>query len=398
MAALMAGRMAGKKEVPEGLHRVERGLYTRKRGGRASWLFIFTIGGRRREVSLGHVDELGITAARSQVAKMRALVEQGIDPVAHRREARKSFAEAPAPVYRFSQLLEDALPVIETAKHWRNPKSRAQWRSSLVTYALPVLGELEVEAITRDDILSVLRPIWEEKTETASRVRMRLEALFSYAIATGKLAEQNPALWKGNLELFLPPAHRVKRVEHFEALPAAEIREMLEQTKWSDPPVGWAAIAFGALTASRANEFTAARWSEIDFDAAVWSCPRRKDGKDYPHRVPLSAQALELLRRLPQDGDYVFPSPQRPGAPLHKYTPRVLIIKRCGAGTMHGFRSSFRDWAAETGVDRVLAEKSLMHATGGAVEQAYQRSDLLEQRRPVMQAWADTILPLAWLK
>lgn len=259
-----------------------------------------------------------------------------------------------------------------------------------------MLGKKTVQSLTRDDILDVLRPIWSSKTETASRLRGRLEALFTFAIVSGKYPGQNPALWRGGLSLFLPPRAKIAPVEHQEAVSLAETKAVLHSLDLEKLSIEWAAIIFGILTCARVNEFAQARWSEIDMTSAVWSCPRRKDGKDYPHRVPLSRQALLLLRGLKRtpDSDFIFASAHGSSGHISLETPRTLILKRLRHGTMHGFRSTFRDWAAEAGVDRVLAEKSLMRATGSAVEQAYQRSDLLEQHRPLMQAWADEVLPL----
>lgn len=383
-------------KLPAGIHRIERGLYVRKREGRCpSWLFVYTVAGKRRELSLGRVGEVGITAAREKLERARQLVAEGVDPVEHRRTVRAQLAEKPE-VYTFAKLFEEALPAIAKAKRWRNPKSGLQWRTSIETYALPAIGDKALEDITRDDVLAVLTPIWETKTETASRVRMRLEALFAYGIATGKMKTGNPAVWRGNLSYFLAPPSKIKKVEHFEALTVQEIRDALEQTDWNDPPVTWVAIAFGALTGARTNEFCEARWEEIKGD--VWYCPRRKDGKGYPHRVPLSRQALLLLERLPHDSEWLFPSPVKDGTHINKYTPRVVVRKRVGRGTMHGFRSSFSDWAAEQDISERLSEKAIQHQTGNAVTRAYQRSDLLEQRRPIMQRWADTILPLAWIE
>ena len=383
------------EDMSDGIHRIERGLYIRKREGRpTTWLYIGSVAGKRKEVRIGAVADMGISAARAKMEKVRAMLDQGVDPVAEKKAARAAIVAREAKIYRFRDLLEEALPIIEKTKRWRNPKSAAQWRSSLEAYALPVLGDKPVNDISRDDILEVLRPIWDEKTETASRVRMRIEALFAFAIVSGKYAGMNPATWRGNLAFFLAAPNKIKKKEHFGALPVQSVRGMLAETNWNNPPVGWACIAFCALAACRVNEGARAKWSEIDLEAGIWSCPRRKDGKDFPHRVPISRQMRALLERLPHDSEYIFPGRgTRKGSHISLETPRTLILKRAGEGTMHGFRSTFRDWAAEHGVDRVLAEKSLMHATGGAVEQAYQRSDLLEQRRPVMQAWADEIMP-----
>ena len=322
------------------------------------------------------------------------MISRGIDPMSHRREALAAIAETGTKVYTFADLYEEAMPIIAKTKRWKNEKHSHQWRQTIEDYALPVLKERVVATIDRDDILEVLKPIWDSKTDTAKRLRGRLEALFGFAMATGKRQSSNPCVWRGNLDLFLPPPSRVKPVEHHDSVPVYVARSLFQE--WQPPQfTSQAAILFGVLTCSRVNEFIPAKWREIDFNNRVWICPpeRRKDQKPYPHRVPLSKQAIMILKSLPYKKDgFVFAS--RTGRHISKETPRLTILRHFGFGTMHGFRSTFRDWAAETGIDRVLAEKSLMHATGNEVEQAYQRSDLLEQRRPVLQAWADAIYPM----
>ena len=383
------------KDLPNGLHRIERCLYLRKRDGRSpTWYFIYQVAGKRKDMSMGSLNEVTLTQARAMADEYRHMIDQGIDPLTQKRKRLRSMRGDDNAPLNVAMLIDEALPVIEAAKRWSNPKHADQWRASLGTYVKPVIGSKLVEDVTRDDILRVLRPIWETKTETANRVRGRLEAVFGYAIATGKRAGSNPATWRGNLDLFLPPISRVRTVRHHDALAVAEVREVFT-TKWTPPSsVTAAAIIFGTLTCARAEEFVFARWSEIDFETATWSCPaeRRKDKKQYPHRVPLSRQAIEVLKVLPRKSAFIFPGRQ-PGRPINLQTPCTIVQKTFGHGTMHGMRSTFRDWAAEQGVEFVLAEKCLMHATGNEVSQAYQRSDLLEQRRPVMQAWADAIMP-----
>lgn len=387
--------------LPEGMHRVDRGLYVRcRQGKRPTFYFVYSILGKRKELSVGPVSGFTLTQARAKAAEYHHLLETGVDPQAAKKEKLLSMRDAGATdkaAYTFADLLREALPTIENAKRWRNAKHAAQWQSTLETYALPVLGPKPVEDVSRDDILAVLRPIWDSKSETASRLRGRLEAVFSYAIATGKRVAANPATWRGNLDLFLPPIAKVKKESHHEALTFDQTRALLEE--WNPPKsISASAIIFGILTASRVGEFVRARWSEIDFDARVWVVPpeRRKDQKPYPHRVPLSDQALYILSQIERKGEYVFA--RSAGSHISLETPRVVLQKKVGHGTMHGFRSTFRDWTAEQGFDRTLAEKSLMHATGNEVEQAYQRSDLLEQRRPIMQAWADAVCPLDAIK
>ena len=386
------------ESLPVGITNLDRGLYIRKREGRnPSWLFIYTVAKKRVELSIGLTKDVTFKQAQDAADRYRAMLSQGVDPLTSKREKKKALAaqvNAKEPtVYTVKKLIDDALPVITTAKLWRNAKHSAQWKSTLTSYAVPVIGSLDVNEVTRDDILDVLQPIWKEKNETASRLRGRLEAVFSYAIVTGKMRGQNPAVWKGNLDLFLPPPSRVKVVEHHESATVDETISLLN--RWRPPASSTAfAITFGVLTCARVGEFVPARWDEIDMKERVWSCPasRRKDGKPYPHRVPLSDQVVELLRVMPRDTDYLFPG-KGGKAHISRETPRAIVMKHLGHATMHGFRSTFRDWAAENGWDTVLAEKSLMHATGNAVEQAYQRSDLLEQRRPLLQAWADAVYP-----
>ncbi len=389
------------KNIPElgaGLHSVGDRLYLRvysSANRNPSWVYIYFISNKRFELSLGTYPKVKLPKAKSRAARYTAMLDDGIDPRDNRDDTKEQLLKKRTPPYTFSNLLTDALPVILETKQCRNEKHAAQWRSTLMTYALPILGNRAVDKIDRDDVLEVLKPIWYEKNETANRVRGRLEAVFNYAIATGKYKAMNPCVWRGNLDMFLPSPSKVSKVDHHEALTFDEARSLV--ARWRDPaerPITASAILFGMLTAARVGEFVPAKWDEIDFDAAVWSCPpeRRKDGKPYPHRVPLSTQALELLNALPRENEYIFPSPiESKYQHINKESPRLMILKALGHGTMHGLRSTFRDWAAETGQDMVLSEKSLMHATGNAVSQAYQRSDLLEQRRPIMQAWADAL-------
>lgn len=382
-------------DLENGLHRIERCLYLRKREGRnPCWFFIYQVAGKRKDVSLGTLRDISLTQARAIADEYRHMIDKGIDPLQAKRERKQAMRGDEEKPLNVARLIDEAIPVIESAKRWSNNKHAAQWQSSLDTYVKPLIGDLLVNDVSRDDILKVLRPIWDKKSETANRVRGRLEAVFSYAIATSKREGANPCTWRGNLDLFLPPLSKVRQVKHHDAVPFDDVREVFSQ-KWNPPPsVTAAAIIFGTLTCSRAEEFVYARWKEIDFDNAVWSCPpeRRKDRKNYPHRVPLSKQALYILSLLDKKTPFIFMG-KKQGCALCLQTPCSIVKKTFGFGTMHGMRSTFRDWAAENGIDRVLAEKSLMHATGNEVEQAYQRSDLLEQRRVVLQRWADAVYP-----
>ena len=209
-----------------GIHRIEPSLYIRKRPAPRApvWVYVYSLNGRRKEASLGLCNKVSMTAAKQKLAKMKVQVDQGIDPVEARRQARSECLK-PAR-FTFAQLVDEALPVIAKAKRWRNPKSAAQWKSSIQTYAVPVLGTREVESITRDDILSVLQPIWDTKAETASRLRGRLEAVFAYAIVTKRYSQMNPCLWRGGLDLFLASTERIKVIKHQESLTIKQTQDL----------------------------------------------------------------------------------------------------------------------------------------------------------------------------
>lgn len=332
-------------------------------------------------MSLGSVNFLSISDARIKIVDLKAKLFNGENVLAEKE--KKTFI-------LFSDAYEDAIKGIERSKKWENPKHSAQWLSTIKTYALPILGKLNIDDITREDIFNVLSPIWETKTETASRVRGRLENIFDYFTVKGIYTHENPARWKAGLSMLLPPPRKIVEVKHQEAMTFNEARDIARQFLKSES-ISHKAILFGMLTASRANEFQLAEWSEVDFKTKTWQHMRRKDKKKYPHRVPLSDQCIKLLKSIPKGNKYIFHN--KFGNPLALDTFRTVLRKNVKrAVTMHGCRSTFNDWAAENNFPRNLIQKSLMHTLGNKVEEAYQRSDLLEQRRPLMQAWADALL------
>lgn len=257
-------------------------------------------------------------------------------------------------------------------------------------HVFPLLGEKTVDTITLDDVYEVLQPLWFDKTETASRIRGRLEKIFDFASFRGYITSANPARWRGGLENLFPSPSKVKNIEHHEALTLEEAQ--LCARKFCDSKyVSHKAVLFGMLTCARLSEFLLAKWDEVDLKNAVWVCPAGRAKTGVTYRFPLSTQAVVLLNSIEQASDFVFVN--NAGRTLALDTPRVILRKNVKRPvTMHGIRSTFRDWCAENGVDRVLAEKSLMHVVGSDVEQAYQRSDLLDQRREVMQRWADVLI------
>lgn len=374
--------------LPEGRHSVAPNLNLRVRDGKRTYVLRYCIGGKRKDKHLGSADDLSLTEAKRLADKLRSELAEGKLPQTARDKLAEKLKEADVPT--FEKYALEAIEKIASVRVWRNAKHKAQWFATVRAYAFPVLGKKKLSEIKKDDVLEVLRPIWSTKTETASRVRGRLENIFSYAVTDG-LMEFNPAIWRGNLDRDLPPPSKIQVVEHHEAMPLEVLQEKISCFYPADTRTRQV-ILFTILTASRVGESVPARWDEIDWENRIWSVPpeRRKDQKPYPHRVPLSDQAIELLNSVEKKGEEIFCfNVDNLGS---RYSLAHLLQQMTDTtATMHGFRSTFRDWAAENGVPDTIAEKCLMHVTGNAVVQAYQRSDLLEQRREVMQAWADAV-------
>lgn len=374
-------------KLPDGKHSVGPNLNLVVRGNSRTYVFRYSVDGKRKEKSLGSAEKISISQAREQAEKFRVGLSEGHAPKTNKEVLVEDARKEEAPTFETYAL--KTIDKIASVRMWKNAKHKAQWFSTVKTYALPVLGKKKLADIKKQDILEILKPIWLTKNETASRVRGRLENIFSYAVSDG-LMEFNPALWRGNLDRELPPPGKVQKTEHHEAMTLEELQGKIGCFYPANNRTRQV-ILFTILTASRVGESVPARWNEIDFKNKVWSVPseRRKDGKPYPHRVPLSTQAVELLKSLDRTGEYIFSIKDTLGS---RYSLAVLLKRMTGTqATMHGFRSTFRDWAAENGVPDTVAEKCLMHSTGSAVVQAYQRSDLLEQRREVMQRWADAV-------
>lgn len=374
--------------LPEGRHSVAPNLNLRVRDGKRTYVLRYCIGGKRKDKHLGSADDLSLTEAKRLADKLRSELAEGKLPQTARDKLAEKLKEADAPT--FEKYALEAIEKIASVRVWKNAKHKAQWFATVRAYAFPVLGKKKLSEIKKTDVLEVLRPIWSTKTETASRVRGRLENIFSYAVTDG-LMEFNPAIWRGNLDRDLPPPSKIQIVEHHEAMPLDVLQEKItcfypasDRTRQ--------VILFTILTASRVGESVPARWDEIDWENRLWSVPpeRRKDQKPYPHRVPLSDQAMELLNSIERKGEEIFCLKADDLGSRYSLAHLLQRITKTTA-TMHGFRSTFRDWAAENGMPDTIAEKCLMHVTGNAVVQAYQRSDLLEQRREVMQAWADAV-------
>jgi len=350
--------------------------------GRKRWEFRYTLAGRSREMGLGSVDFMTLEEAREKAFELRKMVKRGADPIAAKEE-RKPRATT------FEEVAEQCIASQKAG--WSNPKSEAQWRSSLKAYAYPILGKMDVSAITASEVFDVLEPIWSEKPETAKRVRERTEKVLDFASALKLRTGDNPARWRGGLESLFPKRIRMKKVRHHPALPYVEMPEFMAALRKKEG-IAPRALEFAILTAVRTNEVLGARWSEIDLDKCMWTIPAERMKARRDHRVPLSEAALELLRAMPRDteGDYVFMSPMSKGKAMSNMALlKVLKLMKRGDLTVHGFRSTFRDWAAEvTAHPDIVVEMALAHAVGNAVEAAYRRGDLIQKRESLMLDWA----------
>jgi integrase len=306
-----------------------------------------------------------------------------MDPLAEKETKRRPR------ITGFEDVAEQCIGSLKAG--WSNAKSEAQWRSSLKAYAYPILGKMDVANITTAEVYDLLEPIWSAKPETAKRVRERVEKVLDFATALKLRTGDNPARWRGGLESLFPKKAKVQKVRHHPALPYVEMGDFMAALRAKDG-IAPRALEFAILTAARTNEALGAKWSEIDMDKAVWVIPAERMKARRDHRVPLSPAALELLRSLPRDteGEYVFMSTMARGKPLSNMAMlKTLKLMKRPDLTVHGFRSTFRDWAAETtSYPDTVVEMALAHAVGSAVEAAYRRGDLFEKRTRLMADWA----------
>jgi integrase len=379
------------------------GLYLQVTAGvngefRKSWLFRFATGKialsrsgkprrEERQMGLGSLDTVSLAEARDRAAAARRLREQGIDPIDEKRDRRAAQALAAAKSMNFDQCRDAYLA--DNRAGWRNAKHATQWMATLTTYVAPIFGKLPVQTIDVALVLKVLRPIWTTKPETASRVRGRVERILDWAKVNGYRGGENPARWRGHLDHLLPSRTKVRAVTHHPALPYAEIGSFVAKLRERDA-VAARALQFLILTAARTGEVLGMHWDEIDVEARLWTIPasRMKAGRE--HRVPLSGPAIAVIKQMLtiRENEYVFPGER--GAMLSNMSMHMLL-RRMGRNdvTVHGFRSTFRDWAAElTSFPPELAELTLAHSVGNKVETAYRRTDLFGKRRELMHAWA----------
>ena len=368
------------------------GLYLQVRdSGAKDWFYRYEVAGKGRKRGLGPYPTISLERAREDALVCRQLRKQGIDPIEHYKEIElnKDLEKAKSTTFK-----ECALTYIDTHRHgWRNKKHESQWRNTLETYAYPTIGDLPVQAIDIDLVMKVLEPIWFEKTETASRIRQRIENVLDWATVRKLRKGDNPALWRGRLDKLLPKRTKVQKTVHFAAMDYKDVPEYFQSLRAKDT-LASKALAFTILTATRSGEARAATRSEINDN--VWIIPDSRMKAEREHRVPLSNEAMKIIKEMEpfkrQTDDLIFPGLAQ-AKPVSEASLLKIVKQAHPTLTVHGFRSSFRDWCAEqTSYPREVAEAALAHTLKDKTEAAYQRSDMFEKRRKLMDSWADYCL------
>ncbi|MER9277628.1 integrase arm-type DNA-binding domain-containing protein [Mesorhizobium sp. M0522] len=355
-----------------------------------SWLFRFMLAGKARYMGLGDVNTFSLQEARKRAREARQKVADGIDPIEERKEKKSTHRADEAKRITFKQASERYIASQKAG--WKNAKHADQWKNTLEKYAWPFIGDLPVAKVETAHIHQILDPIWKTRTETASRVRGRVESVLDWATVRGfRPKGDNPARWRGHLDKTLPARAKVAKVQHHAAMPYDELPAFMTRLRSMDS-ISARALEFTVLTAVRTGEAIGATEDEFDFQKKLWTIPAERMKADRPHRVPLSDRAIAILKSVPREADshYIFPG-ARKGKPLSNMAMLELLRGMDGIEglTVHGFRSTFRDWAAErSNFPREVAEAALAHILSDKTEAAYQRGDMLEKRRRLMTAWA----------
>lgn len=360
-----------------------------KASGAKSWILRVLVGGQRKDIGLGGFPDVTLAGARDAARRARDQIVQGVDPVEQRKLARALLMAEHATAKTFEECTRAYIEA--RGDEWRNPKHRQQWQNTLETYAWPVMGSLLVRDIALPHVLDALTPIWKTKTETATRVRGRIESVLDWATVRGYRSGDNPARWKSHLDQLLPNPNKITKVKHHEAVDVDAVAEFSSSLRAMEG-MGARALEFLILNASRSGEVRGALWSEIDMNAKLWTIPAERMKAKAEHRVPLSKQAIKLLKSLTrhEESDVVFYGVK--GQVLSDMTLSAVMRRMKVDAVPHGFRSTFRDWASErTNFPRELAEMALAHTIENKVEAAYRRGDLLPKRLQMMQAWADFV-------
>jgi integrase len=386
LTALKVGRLSGKP----GMHPDGGGLYLQITKNGASWIYRYMLRGRAREMGLGPLVLFGLQEARAKALDARRLRHEGVDPIEARKAARLRERLDEAKAMTFTECAEAYIKAHRAG--WRNGKHTAQWEATLATYAKPVMGALPVQAIDTALVLKVIEPLWITKPETASRLRGRIESVLDWATVRGYRAGENPARWRGHIDKLLPARSKVRKVQHHAALPYAELSRLLVALREQEG-IAARALEFTILTAARTGETIGAIWGEVTLSAKLWTVPADRMKARKEHRIPLSARALAVLEEVrsvrASESKFIFPG-GKVGRPLSNMA-MTEVMRRMGWGdiTVHGFRSTFRDWAAErTSFPSEVVEMALAHTVSDKVEAAYRRGDLFEKRRRLMDVWA----------
>ena len=368
-----------------------RGLYLQISDGRArSWVLRYELRGQEHMMGLGPAAEFSLKQARERALAARRLLADGVDPLATKQANRQASKLAAARRLSFAEAAQHYFD--QHAERWRNARSRDEFLSTLKAHVFPTLGAMDVASIDTRDVLRALEPIWKTKAVTADRVRSRIEQVIDWCIVRGhRPPGTNPAKWKGHLSEVLPPPRKLAPIEYHAAMDYRLVPQFMVELR-KDQAGAARALEFLILTAVRTSEAVGARWDEIDFDLMTWTVPAVRMKGHREHRVPLSPACIELLRKLPrQDGNpFVFIG-RYAGTCLNRMATRWVMeaLGQTGVTTVHGFRSSFRDWAGETtAFAHDICEAALAHSRGDATVQAYARGDLFDKRRKLMEAWA----------
>jgi len=377
-----------KRLIKPGLHAVGgvSGLHLQvTKTGARSWILRTKVGAKRRDIGLGGYPDVPLVQAREKARAAKELIQQGIDPVAEKKAVRTALIAAQATNKTFDECAEQFL--IKKTTEFSNPKHADQWRNTLATYASPVIGKLAVDAVELPHILKILEPLWQSKTETATRLRGRIEAVLAYATVSKYRSGDNPARWQGNLDAVLPKPGKLKKVKHHKAIPWQEIGPFVQSLR-ERKGTGAKALEFTILTAARSGEVRGAKWDEIDLANKTWTIPADRMKTSKEHMVPLCDDALSILASLPRfaGNELVFPGAR--GGILSDVGLTKPIRAIGSDATVHGFRSTFRDWCAEsTSYPNEVAEMALAHTVSSAVERAYRRGNLLAKRARLMRDW-----------
>lgn len=364
------------------------GLYLQvTKAGNKSWVYRFSINKRKREMGLGPYPRVSLKNARDAARDCQVMVGKGIDPIDQKKRDRAQIIEDGRALKTFKEFAEEYIR--DKSAEWSNAKHEKQWSSTLSTYAYSIFGNIPVGMIETDHVLRALKPIWQSKTETATRVRQRIEAVLDAAKAEGLRKGDNPASWKGHLSYRLPNPSKIKKVRHHPALPYQEasafIRDLHEREN-----VAARGLSFLIHTAARTGEVIGAIFDEFDIENAIWTVPAIRMKAEKEHRVPLSPPALEIVKtmEIERSNEFVFPGLRGGGLSNMAFLQQLKHMGRDDL-TVHGFRSTFRDWAAEqTAYPSDVVEMALAHTISNKTEAAYRRGDLFEKRRRLMNDWA----------